>query len=171
MLIKFFWMYIGSFFACSVALIFIAKNYADSFVSKSKRPVLWGGVTTTGISGGAYLATYITDHLFTVYWVLAFIFFLFGLVHVIFFHKRYFTSNKNNRTRVIIAEILFALSLILFAVVVFSALQYFLKGDRDFLFFLCLSACSVFLCPLYCCILLNRLIKYHYLCLPPGITR
>lgn len=148
MLVKFFWMYIGSFFACSVALIFMVKNYADSFASKSKKPVLWGGLTSTGISGGAYLATYITDHLFSIYWALAFIFFMFGLIHVIFFRKRYFASNKNNRNRVIIGEILFAFSLILFAVVVFSTLQYFLKGDRDFMFFPMLMSMLSFFVPI-----------------------
>jgi Type VI secretion system, TssN len=148
MLLKFFWMYIGSFFACSVALIFLVKNYADSFASKSKKPVLWGGLTTTGISGGAYLATYITDHLFTVYWILSFIFLMFGFVHVIFFHKKYFASNKNNRNRVIIGEILFAMSLILFAVVVFSAMQYFVKADKDFMFFPMLISMLSFFVPI-----------------------
>lgn len=147
MLIKFFWIYIGSFFACSVALIFMVKNYADSFASKSKKPVLWGGLSSAGISGGAYLATYITDHLFTIFWVLAFIYLLFGFIHVIFFHKRYFASNNNNRNRVIIGEILFAMSLILFTVVIFSALQYFLK-DRDFMFFPMLISMLSFFVPI-----------------------
>lgn len=147
MLIKFFWIYIGSFFACSVALIFMVKNYADSFASKSKKPILWGALSSTGISGGAYLATYITDHLFTIYWVLSFIYLLFGFIHVLFFHKKYFSSNKNNRTRVIIGEVLFALSLILFTVVVFSSLQYFLK-DKDFLFFPMLISLLWFFVPI-----------------------
>lgn len=134
MLLKFFWIYIGSFFACSVALIFMVKNYADSFASKSKKPILWGGLSSAGVSGGAYLATFITDHLFTIFWVLAFIYLFFGVIHVVFFHKRYFSSNKNNRNRVIIGEILFAFSLILFTIVVFSSLQYFLR-DKDFMFF------------------------------------
>lgn len=147
MLIKFFWMYIGSFFACSVALIFMVKNFADSFTSKSKKPVLWGGLTSTGFSGGAFFATYITDHLFTIYWVLTFIYLFFGVVHVIFFHKRYFAANKNNRNRVIIGEILFALSLIMFTVVVFSSLQYFLK-DKDFMFFPMLMSMLSFFIPI-----------------------
>jgi hypothetical protein len=147
MLIKFFWIYIGSFFACSVALIFMVKNYADSFASKSKKPVLWGGLASTGFSGGAYLATYISDHLFTIYWVLALIYLLFGFIHVVFFHKRYFSSNKTNRNRVIIGEILFALSLILFTVVVFSSLQYFLR-DRDFMFFPMLISMLSFFIPI-----------------------
>ena len=147
MLIKFFWIYIGSFFACSVALIFMVKNFADSFASKSKKPILWGGLASTGISGGAYLATYITDHLFTIYWVLAFIYLFFGFIHVIFFHKKYFSSNKNNKNRVIIGEILFAMSLILFTVVVFSSLQYFLK-DKDFLFFPMLISMLSFFVPI-----------------------
>lgn len=147
MLIKFFWMYIGSFFACSVALIFMVKNFADSFASKSKKPVLWGGLASTGFSGGAFFATYITDHLFTIYCVLTFIYLFFGVVHVIFFHKRYFASNKNNRNKVIIGEILFALSLIMFTVVVFSSLQYFLR-DKDFMFFPMLMSMLSFFIPI-----------------------
>lgn len=125
----------------------MVKNYADSFASKSKKPILWGGLSSAGISGGAYLATYITDHLFTIYWVLAFIYLFFGFIHVIFFHKQYFSSNKNNRNRVIIGEILFAFSLILFTVVVFSSLQYFLK-DRDFMFFPMLISMLSFFIPI-----------------------
>lgn len=134
MLLKFFWIYIGSFFAVSVALIFMVKNYVDSFASKSKKPVLWGGLSSVGISGLAYLSTFITDHLFKIFWVLAFIYLFFGIIHVAFFHKRYFASNKNNRNRVIIGEIMFAMSLIFFTIVVFSSLQYFLR-DKDFMFF------------------------------------
>jgi len=147
MLIKFFWIYIGSFFACSVALIFMVKNYADSFASKSKKPILWGGLSSAGISGGAYFATFISDRLFTVYWILALIYLLFGFIHVVFFHKRYFASNKNNRNRVIIGEILFMLSLILFTVVVFSSLQYFLR-DKDFMFFPLLMSMLAFFIPI-----------------------
>lgn len=147
MLLKFFWIYIGSFFACSVALIFLVKNYVDSFASKSKKPVLWGGLSSAGISGGAYLATYITDHLFTVYWLLAFIYLCFGFIHVVFFHKRYFSSNKNNHNRVIIGEILFTMSLIFFTIVVFSSLQYFLR-DKDFMFFPMLISTLWFFVPI-----------------------
>jgi len=147
MLIKFFWIYIGSFFACSVALIFMVKNFADSFASKSRKPILWGGLSSAGISGGAYLATFITDHLFTIYWVLAFIYLFFGFIHVIFFHKNYFASNKNNRNRVIIGEILFGLSLIMFTIVIFSSLQYFLR-DKDFLFFPMLMTTLCFFIPI-----------------------
>lgn len=134
MLLKFFWIYIGSFFACSLALIFMVKNYADSFASKSKKPILWGGLSSVGISGGAYLATYITDHLFYLFWILSFVYLFFGVIHVVFFHKKYFTSNKNNRNRVIIGEIMFSMSLIFFTIVIFSSLQYFLR-DKDFMFF------------------------------------
>lgn len=147
MLLKFFWIYIGSFFACSVALIFLVKNYADSFASKSKKPILWGGLSSAAISGGAYLTTYITDRLFTIYWILSIIFLFFGIIHVVFFHKRYFYSNKNNRNKVLIGEILFGMSLILFTIVVFSTLQYFLR-DKNFMFFPMLISTLWFFVPI-----------------------
>lgn len=112
----------------------MVKNYVDSFASKSKKPVLWGGLSAAGLSGIAYLSTFISDQLFKVFWLLSFIYLFFGIIHVVFFHKRYFLSNKNNRNRVIIGEIMFGMSLIFFTIVVFSSLQYFLK-DKDFMFF------------------------------------
>jgi hypothetical protein len=147
MVIKLFLIYIGSFFTCSVALIFMVKNYVDTFASKSKKPVLWGGLAATGFSGGAYLTTYLTNHLFTIYWVLCIVFLFFGFLHVLFFHKKYFTSNINNRDKVIIGEILFAISMIFFTIVVFSTLQYFFK-DKDFMFFPLLMSMLCFFIPI-----------------------
>ena len=147
MLIKFFWIYIGSFFACSVALAFMVKRFADGFVSKGKKPLLVGSVSSAAFSGGAYLATFISDHLFTIYWVIAGIYLLFGIVHVAFFHNKYFYATRQNKSRVVIGEILFALSLILFTIVVFSSLQYFLN-DKSFLFFPMLFSMLSFFIPI-----------------------
>ena len=145
MLLKYFWIYIGSFFVVGMALLFMVKNFAEGFGASGKRPILLGSISTVGISGGAYLTTLISDHLFTVFWFLTGIFLLFGIIHVVFFHKKYFYSNKNNQKKVSIGEIFFGLSLILFAVVVFSSLQYFLK-DKNFLFYpMLLSMLSFFI--------------------------
>ena len=146
MLIKYFWIYIGSFLACSVALMFLVKNFAQGFGSGGRRPVVLGGISAAGISGGAYLSTYISEHLFTVFWVFAGIFLLFGIIHVAFFHKKYFYSNKNDQKRVFTGELLYCLSLILFTVVLFSSLQYFIK-DKNFLFYPMLLSMLCFFVP------------------------
>ncbi len=147
MLLKYFWIFFGSFLAISVVLMFMVKNFAEGFGAGGKKPIVLGGLSSAGISGGGYLATMISDHLFTVFWFLAALFLLFGIIHVVFFHKKFFYSNKNNVKKVSIGEILFGLSLILFAVVVFSSLQYFLK-DKSFLFFPMLLSMLTFFVPI-----------------------
>lgn len=147
MLLKYFWIFIGSSFACSVALVFLVKNFAQGFAANAKRPILFGSFSAAGASGGAYLATLIDEHMFTVYWIFSGIFLLFGIIHVIFFHKKYFYSNKNDHGKVFMGEILFALSLILFTVVIFSTLQYFLK-DKNFLFYPMLLSMLCFFIPI-----------------------
>ena len=147
MLIKYFWMYIGSFFACGVALLFMVKNFAEGF-GGSKKPVVLGSVSAVGFSGGACLATYISDHLFTVFWIFAAIFLLFGIIHLVFFHKKYFYSNNNNRGKVFWSEIIFGVAMIFFVVVAFSSLQYLLKGDKSFLFFPMLMSLLCFFIPM-----------------------
>ncbi len=147
MALKFFWMFVGSFFACSMVLMVLVKNFSEGFAKKAKQPVIYGSLSSVLISGGAYLSTLITDNLFTVYWILCGIFLLFGIFHVAFFHKKYFTAPKQNQARLFLGEILFALSLILFTIVVFSSLQYFL-ASKSFLFYPMLLSTLFFFLPI-----------------------
>jgi hypothetical protein len=138
-------MYIGSFFAVSMILMMLVKNYSSGF--QGSKPVLFGGLFTIGAAGTAMLSTFLTDNMFPVFWALCGIFTIFGIIHILFFHKKYFYSNKNDQKKVRIGEILFALSLIMFAVVVFSALQYFLK-DKSFMFYPMLISMLCFFIPI-----------------------
>lgn len=146
MVIKFFLIYIGVFFACSLAMVFVVKSFAHGFAVNAKRPVLQGGLSAFGASALAYLTTLITTHLFTVFWILAGVFLLFGIIHVAYFHKKYFYANNNNKGKVAFGEILFIFALLFFIIVVFSSLQYFLK-DKSFLFFPMLMSMLAFFIP------------------------
>lgn len=146
MAIKFFWIFIGSFLACSVLLVTVVKNFSQDFGGNTKKPVIFSGLSSILASGGAYLATIIDKHLFTVYWFLAGIFLLFGIIHVTFIHKKYFYSNQQNHKKVFAGELIFCLSVILFTIVIFSSLQYFLK-DPDFLFYPMLTSIIAFFIP------------------------
>ena len=146
MLLKYFWIYIGSFFACSIALMFMVKSFATNFGAAGKRPIMIGGFSAAAISGGGVLTYYISDHLFTVFWILCGLFILFGVIHVSFFHKKYFYANKNDRKKIRIGEIMFGLSLIMFSVVAFSSLQYFLV-DKTYLFYPMLISMLCFFIP------------------------
>lgn len=145
MALKYFWILLGGSLACSVSLFFLVKQFARGVAMNAKKPALFGSFTAAGASGGAYLSTLIDEHMFTVYWVFAAIFLLFGIIHVVFFHKKYFYTTQNDHRKVFIGEMIFALSLILLTIAMFSALQYFLK-DKSFLFYpMLLSMLSFFI--------------------------
>ncbi len=146
MAIKFFWMYIGSFFACSIALVFLVKSLSAGFAGNTKRPLILGSLSAIVGSGAAYFATKISDHLFTVYWILAAIFLLFGILQMLLFHKKYFTVRDAQSSKLFFAELMFAFSMVFFTIVIFSTLQYFLK-DKSFLFYPMLTSLLVFFIP------------------------
>lgn len=146
MIIKFFWVYIGSIMAFSIVLVMLAKHFSQGFAGNGKKPIVFGSLSAVVASGVAYLSTLVSDHLFAVYWVLAGVFLLFGLAHVYFFRNKFFYYTKQNRSQVFLAEILFGFSLIFFTIVIFSTLQYFLK-DKNFLFFPMLMSMLLFFLP------------------------
>lgn len=134
MILRLFLMYIGVFFAGAMTFFFIAKGFADQFGGDTKKPLLLGGLSAIGASVLAYLATYFfTIHLFGIYWIFAGIFLLFGIIHVVWFHDRYFTYNDYNKGKIILGEIMYMLSILFFVIVVFSCLEYFFKNAK-FLF-------------------------------------
>ena len=110
--IKFFWMYVGSLLALSVVLLVLVKQLAQSFESSGKNPFIYGSFSSVIASVAAYLSTLIANHLFTVFWVFAAIFLLFGILHMAIVHKKYFSSYEENHTKVFMAEVFFALSVI-----------------------------------------------------------
>jgi hypothetical protein len=61
-------------------------------------------------------------------------------------HKKYFSSYREGNTKLVIAEVFFALSVVFFTIVVFSSLQYFSsKQGTSFLFYpMMLSAVAFF---------------------------
>jgi hypothetical protein len=138
--------FIGCLLACSIALAVVVKNLAEGIAVSGKKPFLYGSGSAILTSLAAYLASFSANP-FEVFWFFGGIFFLFGIIHMLFIHKRFFYANKNNSNEVLIAEVLFGLSLILFTIVVFSALQYFFK-DPNFLFYPIVVSTLLFFVPL-----------------------
>lgn len=147
MALKFFLVYIGVFLAFGIGFLMLAKNFASSLGAAGKKPILEGGLSALLISGFAYVVTVFVKHLFAVFWIFAILFILFGIFHILFFHKKYFYKNNSDKTKAVVAEILFMLSLLFIIIVFFSALQYFLK-DKNFLFFPTLMCMLAFFIPL-----------------------
>ncbi len=147
MVIKFFLVYIGVFFACAIALVLVVKNFAQGFAVSGKKPVFQGGLSAMAASAVAYLATLFATHAFAIFWVFAAVFLVLGIIHMQFFHRKYFYANDDNRSRVVIGEIFFMLALLFFIIVVFSSLEYFLQ-NKSFLFFPMLLSMLTFFIPL-----------------------
>ena len=147
MAIKIFWTYIGICLACSVTLAALVKQFSAGFAASGKKPYWYAGISSVLASGVAYLSTIISEHLFTVYWLLASIYLLFGIVHMRMVHRKYFAPGNQNLGKVIMGEIIFGLAIILFTVVIFSALQYFVTKDKSYLFYPLLMSTLTFFIP------------------------
>src|SRR4051812_5597107 len=117
--IKFFFTYIGSLLVLSILLTLVVKNFAEGFASQGSKPVLYGTVSSIIASLVAYASNYITDNLFTIFWIFAGIFLLFGIIHVSIVREKYFYAREDNKSKVFLGEIFFGLSVVLFAVLVF----------------------------------------------------
>lgn len=140
--------FIGSMLGCSIVLAIVVKNLSEGFAVSGKKPFVYGTFSAVAASVAAYLASYISANPFSVFWAFGGLFLLFGILHILFVHNRYFYVHKHNGNKVLIAEILFGFSVVLFTVVVFAALQYFMKGDRDFLFYPIITSTLLFFVPL-----------------------
>jgi hypothetical protein len=148
MAFKFFLVYLGSLLACSIFLFAIVKKFANGFVGSGKKPVVYGTFSSVVASLAAYGSTFVSENLFIVFWVLAGLFLLFGIIHVLFIHNKYFSSNLQPNSKVFLGELFFAISIVLFTIVVFSSLQYFLKDKgKDFLFFPMMMSTFAFFVP------------------------
>lgn len=147
MAIQYFLVFIGGVLACSIALAVAVKSLSEGFSVGGKKPFVYGSVSALITSGGAYIASDIAENPFTVFWIVGGLYLLFGVIHVVFVHSRYFYAFKQNTSRVLFAEILFGLSVILFSVAIFCSLQRFL-GDRSFLFYPVLMSTLLFFVPL-----------------------
>lgn len=146
MALKSFILYFAPFLLGSFALFAMIKYYAASFAAQGKKPLLYGGFSSIISSGAAFGATFISNNLFLVFWIMSGVYFLFGLVHLAITHKKFFSHPKETKSKLFNAELLFAVTIVLFSIAAFSALQYFLK-DKSFLFYPMLLSLLFFFVP------------------------
>jgi hypothetical protein len=146
MAIKFFLIYLGGVLACSITLFAVVKQFAGGFAAGGKKPVIYGSLSSIIASLAAYGSTYISENLFTIFWIFAGMFLLFGMLHMLLVHKKYFVADNENNTKIFLGELMFAMSVILFTICIFSSLQYFLK-DKSFLFYPMMLSTFAFFIP------------------------
>src|SRR4051794_17051802 len=146
---SFFLVYLGSLLVCSIVLFTLVKQFAGAFSAGGKKPVLYGSFSSIIVSLGAFAAAHITNNLFTVFWVFTAIFLSFGIVHMAINHRKYFSHEAASSAKTIVGEILFAMSVVLFTILIFSSLQYFLATEgRSFLFYPMMMSTLAFFIPI-----------------------
>ena len=145
--LKLFFTYIGSLLAISIALTFLVKKLATGYASQGKKPIFYGTFSSLIASVVAFLSVFISENLFTVFWIFAAIFMLFGIIHVKMVQKKYFNATKGDQLKVFAGEVFFSISIVLFTIVVFSTLQYFITRDRDFIFYPMMMSTLAFFIP------------------------
>src|SRR5215210_44454 len=119
-----FLVYLGSLFACSIVLFALVKRFATAF--DIKRPIIYVSISSILASLAAYTSTYVTDELFILFWIFAGIFLLFGIIHVAVNHNKYFSQESESSAKLYFGEVIFAMAVVLFTILIFSAIQYFL---------------------------------------------
>ncbi len=147
MAVKYFWIYIGVFFGGTLLLLASVKRFAKGFAGNGVKPALYGMLAALIFGGLAFLSTLTAFNHFVVFWLLALTFIGFGLFHILVFHKKYFYEVSYNRGGVVVGELLFSLALIFFSIVVFSALIYFVVGDKTYPFYPMLTCVLAFFVP------------------------
>jgi Type VI secretion system, TssN len=147
MAIKYFWIYIGSFFAGAFVLFASVQRFTKAFAGKGLKPVLYGIAAAVFFGGLAFLSTLAPFNDYIIFWLAALVFVAFGLFHILVFHKKYFYPDLNSRGGVVIGELLFSIALLFFCVVVFSALIYFVMGNKSYPFYPMLTSMLAFFVP------------------------
>jgi hypothetical protein len=147
MAIKFFLGYIGVFLAFAITLLVLVKPFSEGFAASGKKPTIYSIVSSIIVSLIAYVSRFVSDHTFTVYCIISGVFLLFGMIHVAIVNKKYFYA-ADNSNKMLVAEIMFGFSVIFFVVVIFSSLQYFLSGDKEYLFYPMLFSMLSFFIPI-----------------------
>jgi Type VI secretion system, TssN len=145
--LAFFLVYLGGLFAGSAILFVLVKKFSAHFASTGRKPTVYGVISAVIAAAASFFSTYISENLFSVFWILAGIYLLFGVVHVSLTHTKYFRSRPDNKQQTMMAEMMFAMAVVIFTIVLFSALQYFMK-DKSFLFFPMMMSTLTFFIPL-----------------------
>lgn len=127
-------MYAGSFLGLSLVFFSMVRPLSISFANQGKRPMIFNLISSVVAAGIAFGTTYLTKDSFTTFWILSVVFLLFGIVFLAIVHKKYFKARSDNRNKQLYAELLFAISIVLLSIAVFSSLQYFIR-DKNFMFF------------------------------------
>ena len=143
---KLFLMYMGGFLGLSIALLAMVKQFAAGIAEYGKKPFLYGILLAlcTGIL--SFAATYSGSDLFLVFWLMAAIFLVSGMVYMGLMHGKFFRYTDETGSKVFVGELFYMLAIMFLSIVVFACLQYFLR-DKFYLFYPVLFIILMFMVP------------------------
>src|SRR5690606_28922210 len=120
---------------------------SSGFGKFGKKPWFYNFGTSGLTAGAAFALSYIIDNPFTFFWILSSIYLLGGIIFVAWANKKYFKATPNNRNKQFIAELTYAVSIILLGLAAFIAMHYFLKSN-EFLYYPILCSFIFFFVPI-----------------------
>src|SRR5690349_10462503 len=106
--------FLGLLLVCSILLAVLAKSLTEGIALSGKKAYLYGFGSAILTSLAAYGASFFSTNPLELFWFFGGIFFIFGIIHMLLMHNRFFYSNKDNINRVLIGELIFGLCIILF---------------------------------------------------------
>lgn len=146
MALNFFLIYLGVLFTGSLALWMLIKQFAAAFAAQGKKALVYGILSSLLTGGILFGTTYLTHNLFFVFVSFAAIFLLSGTLHMVLMHRKFYQTKEDNFTRLFTGELIFALCVTLFTLLVSSALVYFIR-DKDFMFYPVMMSALFFFVP------------------------
>ncbi len=136
-------------FLCCVGALVLTGVCVNGFGAYKKKPYTIGILSAIiAVLLALALAYVLKLYPFALFWIFALIFILYGLIIKGITHKLFFSANGANRNNTLAGEFAYAMSIILFNALLFSAAEYFLFKERDFLFYPLLISFAAFLLPL-----------------------
>ncbi len=148
MALKIFLFCLGGLFAGALGLWMLIKNFAVAFAAQGKKPLIYALVS--GLIAGLILfgITYVTTtELFSTFWIFSGVFLVYGIIHMVLMHGKFYKTKETNFWKLFTGELIFAFCTMLVALLLFSVAEYFLR-DRDYLFYPVLMSVLFFLVPL-----------------------
>jgi hypothetical protein len=123
-----------------IGFITLAKSLSQSFKAFGSKPIVLSIVTALLAVGALYLSSALITDEFALYWAMSAVFLLFGSLHTAVSKNKFVFAQPSEKPKVMLAECLYTLAMMLLVAVGFSAVQYFLVSPYFLFYPLLLSA-------------------------------
>ncbi len=147
MTLKFFIVFISSFFASSVIIMVLLKKLNPNFGNLGSKT--WWTNILFSIGGGvvSFLTTMLSTNYIITYIILSVTALLLGVLLVYITHRKFFKAHAHNRLQQSVSEVMYTISILNLMLIGLMAGLYYFVSDK-FLFFPMLCSLLFFLVPL-----------------------